>query len=229
MKKVVFIFALIPAVLSLNVDGQNQTGQSGTTSSSKNDNSITTNTSASSTTTTSSGRSSTNTTATSASASGVIVTNKEGQTYTVDQLAQQLKTLRGTVDQIMPMLQAFNETYSNSVSGDRTLTGKLSGLLSNSLRRNESATNASNNTSTQSSDRYGNVVDALQKLLAKDNPNSPPISANTIRDLESLYGQLQPVGGTLQNLNVNIGAGNSGTTTNNASGLTPTGKSSGKQ
>src|SRR5947209_7511008 len=119
-----------------------------------------------------------------------------------------------------------------SLSVDRTLTGKLSGLLSNSLRRNESATNASgNNSSSQSSDRYGNVVGALQKLLAKDNPNSPPISANTIRDLESLYGQLQPVSGTLQNLNVNIGSGSgsSSTTTNNTSGLTPTGKSNGKQ
>ena len=225
MKKNTLISTLVSALISLTVYGQNQTGQSGTTTATTNSSSSSTGNSKSSTDASLSGSATT--------ASGVSFTNKQGQTYSVDKLADELKTLRSTVDQVMPMLQAFNETYSNSVSGDRTLTGRLSGLLSDSLHRNESATSNNNNnsSSTQSSGRYGNVVTALQGLLSKNNPNSPPVSANTVRDLETLYGQLQPVSSTLQNLNVNIGSGASGSSsTNNASGtLTPTGKSSGQQ
>lgn len=212
MKTISLLVVFSSAVLTLTAFGQDQSSQAGT------GNRISTTNSSSAT-------------SASASATGAAAlsfTNKQGQSFSVDQLADQLKNLRSTVDQMMPMLQAFNETYSNSVSGEKTLTGRLSGLLSDSLRRNESATNGGNSVSNQNSGRYGNVVDALQGLLSKNNPNSPPINANTVRDLETLYGQLQPVSSTLQNLNVNIGAGSS-STTNSGSGLTPTGKSSGQQ
>src|SRR5436190_1667402 len=156
MKKNTLISTLVSALISLTVYGQNQTGQSGTTTATTNSSSSSTGNSKSSTDASLSGSATT--------ASGVSFTNKQGQTYSVDKLADELKTLRSTVDQVMPMLQAFNETYSNSVSGDRTLTGRLSGLLSDSLHRNESATSNNNNnsSSTQSSGRYGNVVTALQ-------------------------------------------------------------------
>jgi hypothetical protein len=221
MKKIALNFALLSTVLSLSAYAQNQPGQSATGTRSTSDGS-TTNTSASTAPTT--GTSST-------AASGLAFTNKQGQSFSVDQLANELKTLRSTIDQTMPMLQAFNESYSNNVASDGTLTGKISGLLSGALKRNESATN-NNNGSTQNSGRYSDVVGALQGLLSKNNPNSStPISANTIRDLETLYGQLQPVSGTLQNLNVNIGSGSGSSTgtTNSSSGLTPTGKSTGQR
>jgi len=226
MKKITFISALTSALLSLTVCAQNQTGQPGTSSGSRNDSATATTNSSSST---GNSKSSSATSASAGATSGLTFTNKQGQSYSVDQLADQLKTLRGTVDQVMPMLQAFNENYSNSATGDRTLTGKLSGLLSDSLHRNESATNSNSTGSSQnSSGKYGNVVDALQGLLSKNDPSAPAISVNTIRDLGTLYGQLQPVNSTLQNLNVALGSGSSNTT-NNASGLTPTGKSSGQQ
>jgi len=225
MKKVAFVLALSSTVLSLTVYGQDQSSPSGTSAQSNDQNSATNaNTLVSSP---NGAQGSNDQSAIGSSASGLTFTNKQGQSYSVDRLADELKTLRSTVDQVMPMLQAFNETYSNSVSGDRTLTGKLSGLLSGALNRNESATNNNNSGASTQSNRYGDVVTALQGLLSKNNPNSPPINANTIRDLETLYGQLQPVSSSLQNLNVNIGSGSSAT--NNASGLTPTGKRSGQR
>jgi hypothetical protein len=141
----------------------------------------------------------------------------------VEQLADELKTLRSTIEQTMPMLSAFNEAYSNSASGDRSIGGKLSGLLSGALNRNQNTNNASD----QGSGKYGNLVNALEGVLSENNNSkSTPLSANTIRELESLQAQLQPVSSTLQNLKVDVGSSNA---TNSTPVLTPTGKSAGNR
>jgi len=116
-------------------------------------------------------------------------------------------------------LTAFTETYSNSPSSDKSLGGKLTGILSGALNRNQNTNNASD----QNSGRLNGLVSALQGMLGNNNSNSVPISVNTIRDLEKLQTELQPVASTLQNLNVNIGSSNA-TSTNNSPALTPTGK-----
>src|SRR3954471_24145982 len=131
MKTIALNFALLSTVLSLTAYPQNQPTQSATGTRSFSDSS-TTNTPTSAAVTT---------TASATAAGGLTFTNKQGQNFSVDQLANELKTLRSTIDQTMPMLLAFNESYSNNISSDGTLTGKISGLLSGALKRNESATN----------------------------------------------------------------------------------------
>src|SRR5712675_347224 len=104
MKKIILLLALTPVALF----AQNQTTPSGSIyrnpsrNASTND-SISAAASANrSTATTSSG------------SSGLILTNKQGQTFPVEDLATELRTLRTTVEQTMPMLSAFNEISSNS-------------------------------------------------------------------------------------------------------------------
>src|SRR5256885_6450726 len=198
MKNVIFLLPL----LSLTVQAQTPSTSDRISRSDTSNTNISSSTASTNATSAGTATTSNSTTA----AANLTFTNKEGRSYTVDQLANELKTLRASVEQAMPMLQAFNESYSNSATGDRSLTGRLSGLLSGALNRNQNT-----NTAEQSSGsgRYADLVGALQGVLARNNPNSPPISANTIRDLETLYGQLQPVNTTLQNLNVNIGSGTS--------------------
>jgi len=214
MKKVIFFFL---ALLSVAAQAQNQSSPPGTISRSRSDDSTTTNAASSTGQTTNSSDSST--AANQSAAASLTFTNAQGQSYTVAQLAEQLKTLRATVEQAMPMISAFNETYSNSPSGDKTLTGRISGLLSGAINRNQTNSSASD----QSSAKYGNLVTALENALSKNKSSSAPISANTIRDLETLQTQLQPVNTTLKGLNVDIGSSSSGSSANSPA-LTPTGK-----
>jgi len=66
-------------------------------------------------------------------------TDHAGKTYTVTQLAEQLQSLRATIDQSLPVLTAFNETYFEfHRNSDKSLGGKLSGVLSGVLNRNTS-------------------------------------------------------------------------------------------
>src|ERR1043165_6081730 len=50
---------------------------------------------------------------------GLTFSNRMGQTFSPNDLASQLQNLRGVVDQTLPLLSAFNENYSNSVTGGR--------------------------------------------------------------------------------------------------------------
>jgi hypothetical protein len=211
MKKAIFILVLS----SLTSFAQNQTAPSGSISRSRPDNSAGTKDS------TATPPATDHSTVTSPSGTGALTfTNRQGQTYSVDQLANNLRILRSTVEETMPMLTAFTETHSNSVNGDKSWTGKLGGIVSGALNRNQNTNNAAD----QNSGRLNSLVTALQGMLGNNNSSATaPISANTIRDLEKLQTQLQPVASTLQNLNVNIGPGD-GTSTNNTPALTPTGK-----
>ena len=75
------------------------------------------------------------------SGSGMTFTNTSGQTFSIEQLANQLSSLRSAVDQTLPVLIAFNESYSNSATGTQTVAGKLSNLLSGALNRNSASSN----------------------------------------------------------------------------------------
>jgi len=157
----------------------------------------------------------------SRSGSNLTFTNRQGEPYTVEQLANELRSLRSAVEQALPMLNAFNETYSNSVAGDQSLTGKLTGLLSDTITRNQGA---ATNSSGQSSPGFAAVVAALQTLLNtnKSNAGTVPLNPQTLRELPALQAQLESVASTLQKLNVDI----SSTSTNQNRVLTPTGRSS---
>jgi hypothetical protein len=212
MKKIILLLALTPVALF----AQNQTTPSGSGSIYRNPSR---NTSLTNDSSSAAANANLTTTSPSSGSSGVILTNKQGQTFTVEDLATELRTLRTTVDQTMPMLSAFNEIYSNSANADKSLTGKLSGVLSGALNRNQNTNNAADTNSS----KYANVVKELEGLLSKNNGASTPISADTIRELGTLQSQLQPVASTLQTLKVDTGS----SVTNNASALTPTGRTSG--
>src|SRR5207237_10210724 len=136
-------------------------------------------TNAASSTSQTTGSSDSSTAANQSAAANLTFTNAQGQSYTVAQLAEQLKTLRATVEQAVPMISAFNETYSNSPSGDKTLTGRISGLLSGAINRNQ--TNSRD--SDQNSGKYGKLVTALENAHSKDKGGSVQISANTVCEL----------------------------------------------
>lgn len=127
-------------------------------------------------------------------------TNRAGTVFSADQLAAQLQNLRSAVDQTLPVLTAFNETFSNANGSSSTLSGTLSGLLSGALNRYAQNTNASGQTSSQ----LTNLLAGAQRLLSTNSTGSASVNANTLRDLVSLQGQLQPVESTLQSLNVSV-------------------------
>ena len=145
-------------------------------------------------------------------------TNRSGTAYSADQLAAQLQNLRNAVDQTLPVLTAFNETFSN-VDSAKTLSGTLSGLLSGVLNR---SANQNTNAPGQASSQLTNLVAGLQRLLTTNATGSVSINANTLRDLVSLQSQLQPVETTLRSLNVGGSLTNFPGVPNDR--LTPTGR-----
>jgi hypothetical protein len=131
---------------------------------------------------------------------GLTFTNRSGVVYSADQMAAQMQNLRNAVDQTLPVLTAFNETYSNAGSS-QTLSGTLSGLLSGVLNRNSGQATNSTGTS-QTSSQLTNLVAGVQRLLTTNSTGSASINANTMRDLVALQTQLQSVDATLRTLNV---------------------------
>jgi hypothetical protein len=160
---------------------------------------------------------------TAAGASSVVFTNSAGQTFSVDDLASQLKNLRSAVEQTLPILSAFTQSYSNSSAGNKSLTGKLTDFVSGALDRNGQQTSGS---SGQTSSTVSNAVGVLRGLLNKNNSNatastaSPSVDANTVHQLGSLQNELQPIIPTLQQLNVE----SSNTGNSSSRPLTPTGR-----
>ncbi len=152
------------------------------------------------------------------SGSGMTFTNTSGQTFSIEQLANQLSSLRSAVDQTLPVLIAFNESYSNSATGTQTVAGKLSNLLSGALNRNSSSTSSTN----QANGQWNNLLGGLQKLLNRNsNTNSETFNPTTVRDLGTLQTELQPVASTLQTLNVTSNTNGISSTENV---LSPTGR-----
>ncbi len=123
-------------------------------------------------------------------------TNSAGQRYTVNQLAGSLQNLQGAVNQALPLLSAFNENYSNTVSANQgTLAGAISGILSGN--RNGASQQGATNSS-----RLSSLLGALQGMLGNTNGPATAVNTNTVNGLLALQGELQPVVSTLRSLNL---------------------------
>lgn len=132
------------------------------------------------------------------SQSNLTFTNSAGAVFSVDQMAGQLQNLRQAVEQTLPMLTAFTQTYSNAATtGKGTLGGAISGILSDVLKRD---TNAAS--SGQGSSQKTNLMAVLQQLLTTNAPASTPVNPGTFQDLIALQKRLQPIPSLLETLNV---------------------------
>jgi hypothetical protein len=162
--------------------------------------------------------SSTNQTAASTSSSAVF-TNSSGQTFTADQLAENLKNLRAAIEQTIPMITAISETYSNSAGRDKSWTGRLSEFVSGALSKEGQGTN-------QSSSRLNEVVGTVRGFFgSKTNASTVSTAADdtTMQKLVTLENQLKPVVPTLDQLNVASAASGS-QVISSPKPLTPTGR-----
>ena len=161
-------------------------------------------------------RAPTGSTVTNQITTGNAFTNRSGATYSTEQLASQLQSLRSVVDQTLPAVMAFTETASNSAtSGRSSIAGTFSQILSGVLNRNTNQTTSA--PAGGISSQGTNVVGILQGLLTTNVPGSTAVNAEALRNLASLQAELQNVSATLQKLNV-------GGSTNFGGGLTPTGR-----
>jgi hypothetical protein len=160
-------------------------------------------------------------------AGGVLFSNRVGQTYSAQDLAFQLQNLRNVVDQTLPILSAFNESYSNSNNGGhQTIGGALSGIVSDVLHRNQNQTQNSTPSTTGQSLSTSNLLSALQGLLHKNSSTSTSTTMATPdpQDLISLQTDLQPVITVLQRLNVLANSNQIVTPYPNPTIPTPTGR-----
>ena len=159
------------------------------------------------------------TTTTTSSASSAVFTNSTGQTFTADQLAENLKNLRAAIEQTMPMITALTDTYSNSAGSDKSWTGRLSDFVSGAFSNEGQGTN-------QSSSRLNQVVGTVRNLFgSKTNTSagSSAADASTVQKLVTLENQLKPVVPTLDQLNV-ASSGTGSQAISSPKPLTPTGR-----
>src|SRR5436190_7822548 len=120
-------------------------------------------------------------------------TNNAGSNYSVEQLAEQLRNLRTTVDETLPVITAFSPSSSVSTN-EHSVKSTISGLLSGALNRNTNAT------SSDSSLDKTNLVGRLEALLRPGAGSTSGTTPNTWRDLETLQNQLQAISTTLGSL-----------------------------
>lgn len=121
-------------------------------------------------------------------------TNSSGQSFTVDQLAAQLRNLRAAVDQTLPLLTAFNQSATATASS-QGLAGRLEGLVSGALSRNG-----------VSSPTVTNLLTSLRGMLGTTNATTASTDAKTAQDLATLQNDLQPLPSLLQSMNVGGGS-----------------------
>ena len=156
-------------------------------------------------------------------AANITFTNRAGAAFSVEQLASQLQNLRSAVDEILPTLTAFNESFPATNAASTGWKGTLSGLVSGALQKTSDQNTAT--TQGQTPSTWDKTVSALRGLLNKNSPTSAPVNPNAQRDLVTLQNSLQPVVPILQDLNVVSGANSgqiSGGSTNRV--LSPTGR-----
>jgi hypothetical protein len=155
--------------------------------------------------------------------SSVTFTNPVGGVYSADEFAVQLQNLQTAIEQTLPLLTAFTQTYSNSAAGShsnsaaggqKSVTGEVSGLLSNVLH--QGATNATFGPTGS------NALTTLEGLLKTNASGTASTNANaeTIQDLIALQNHLQSSMVILQKLNV----GGSTSATNAPGAMAPTGR-----
>lgn len=130
---------------------------------------------------------------------GMTFSNRNGQTFSVDQLAGQLRNLENDVQQALPALTAFNETFVTGTSGSSAggLGGALSNLVSGVLNRNSSQA---------SSPALSNLVAALHSQGNYNSQNPVTVSQNTPRDLTTLQDDLNRLPPVFQSLGVTASA-----------------------
>jgi hypothetical protein len=151
---------------------------------------------------------------------GILFSNQAGQAYSTHDLAFQLQNLRAAIDQALPALSAFNQSYSNMNSGgNQTVGGALSGIVSDVLHRNQGSTQ----TGAGQSSTTSNLLFALQGVLHPNNPTSANSATPNPQDLIALQNDLQPVLSVLERLNVNP-APNRVPAPYPNSGISPTGR-----
>ncbi len=128
--------------------------------------------------------------ATFGSSSLTTFTNRSGQLYTAEQFASQLENLRAAVEQTLPMVQAFNEDFAARNPSSQSLSGVLSRFIGG-------------NGNGQGGGTTTNFLGILSSLLNTNrNNNTASASPTTVRDLQSLQKDLEPIPGLLQALNV---------------------------
>src|SRR5262245_13984631 len=94
----------------------------------------------------------------SSNSSMLTFTNSAGRTFSADEFAQNLKSLRNVIEQTMPMVTAITQTYSNSASKGKSWTGKVSDFVSGALDRD------GQQSPEQNSSTLNQVVGALRGL-----------------------------------------------------------------
>ena len=132
---------------------------------------------------------------------GFTFTNRVGQVFSPEDLAVQLQNLRAVVDQTLPILSAFNEQYSNSVTaGGQNARGALSGIVTDALHRNQTQTPAQANGNLNAL-AATNLLSILPGLLSTNSTGAVGASPGNVQDLVALQNQLQSVEPLLQRLN----------------------------
>jgi hypothetical protein len=158
--------------------------------------------------------SSTNAAAQAGEGNSLAFTNNTGQRFSVDDLATQLRNLRGSIERTLPMLSAFNQNYSNSTPGTATQTveNRVSSYVSGFLnkRSNQTAAGATNGTGTEV---VSNLVARLGGAFGGNTGGSAPVDASTLQRLTELQQQLQALSPTLAALNISTNTGGAGAAT----------------
>ena len=144
------------------------------------------------------------------SAASLSFTNRSGQSFTVDQLAAQLRTLRNNVDQTLPVLSAFNESFAGVLPGGSASSTGLSNLLSGVFHHNSGQSGAP--PASQSTNQLNSVVAALRGLLTTNATppaqNAPQLNSSTVQQLATLQSDLQAIEPILSNLHMGGAAPN---------------------
>jgi hypothetical protein len=126
------------------------------------------------------------------SANSLSFSNSAGQVFTVQELAQNLRNLSDVVVKTMPALTAFNDALSGAPA-HQTLAGAISNLVSGTLNKNATPTNAAPDPSSA-------MLNALVAELRGQGEAQATPNPNVARDLTRLRNDLQPVAPLLQTL-----------------------------
>lgn len=151
------------------------------------------------------------------------VTNAPGQTYSLNEIAEQLRQLHRVMNETMPMLNAVTENQSNSAASvQSSFKGDIAGVLGNILHHNTNKVAEG----SKSTNNWSNVFRGLLETNSVISTSSTSDST-TLNDLIALREGLQNLMPTIERLDA--GSATSGWvqyedqySTNQ---LTPTGRS----
>lgn len=151
------------------------------------------------------------------------VTNAPGETYSLNEIAAQLRQLHRTVNQTLPMLNAMTETESNSVAtGSSSMKGGIAGVLGSILHSDTNQVASS----SESTNKWGNI---LRGVLGTNTTSSASTTSGTttLNDLVALRDQLQNLTPILERLDTSGTAASHwvrSSDRNSTNNLAPTGR-----